>query len=290
MEHLLSVWPTIIEKIQNARQVLFLSDFDGTLTPIVEKPELADLSEPTRSLLRELTSQRHFSVGIISGRALVDLKEKVNIKGIVYAGNHGFEIEGPGLKFVNPIVDEMKPFFRVIRQVLFMTAGTIKGVLVEDKGITLSVHYRQVDEEKAEYVQNLVERAISGPASRGMFRMTSGKKVYEVRPKVNWDKGKAIRLLMKKYGRGGWNSGLLPFYVGDDITDEDGFQMIEKYGNGVTIHVGEQYKSSSARYFLKSPDEVRIFLGRLLDFKKRGHLCEQYSTTSSPTGPQLPSL
>jgi trehalose 6-phosphate phosphatase len=290
LEHLFAVWPTITEKIHNARQVLFLSDYDGTLTPIVEKPELADLSESTRSLLQELTAQRHLSVGIISGRALVDLKEKVNIKGIVYAGNHGFEIEGPGLKFVNPIVDEMKPFFRVIRQVLVMTAGTIKGVLVEDKGITLSVHYRQADEEKAEYVQKLVKRAISGPASHGMFKMTSGKKVCEVRPKVNWDKGKAIRLLMKKYGRGGWNSGLLPFYMGDDLTDEDGFRVIEKYGNGVTIHVGEQYPGSVARYFLKSPDEVRYFLGMLLDFKKRGRLCEQYSTTSSPTGPQLPSL
>ena len=117
MEHLLSVWPKIIEKIKRARKVLFLSDYDGTLTSIVEKPELAELSESTRNMLKELTFQRHFILGIISGRALADLKEKVNINGIVYAGNHGFEIEGPGLMFVNPIVDEIKPFFRVIRRI-----------------------------------------------------------------------------------------------------------------------------------------------------------------------------
>jgi len=280
VEHLLSVWPKILEQTRKAKHILFLTDFDGTLTPIVEKPELAALPEATRNLLQALTSQRHITVGIISGRALVDLKERVNIEGVIYAGNHGFEIEGPGLNFVNPIVDEIKPFFRIIRQVLVLTLGTIKGVFVEDKGITLSVHYRQVDEERAKDVERLVKRVINGPKSLGLFKVTSGKKVYEVRPSVNWDKGKAIRLLMKKYGKGGRNSGLFPVYLGDDLTDEDGFQVIEKYGHGVTVHVGEPKSNSIARYFLKSPDEVQIFLVKLLDYAQRGLLCEQYSTTS----------
>ena len=114
-----------------------------------------------------MTSQRHITVGIISGRALADLKDKVNINGVIYAGNHGFEIEGPGLSFVNPIADEIRPFFRIIRQILTLTLGTIKGVFVEDKGITLSVHYRQVDEEKAKDVEKLVERAIERPRFQG---------------------------------------------------------------------------------------------------------------------------
>ncbi len=279
MEHLLSAWPRILEQIQNAKHVLFLSDFDGTLTPIVEKPELAEIPEGTRSLLQALTSQRHFTVGIISGRALADLKEKVNIEGIIYAGNHGFEIEGPGLSFVNPIADEIKPFFRIIRQILVLTLGTIKGVLVEDKGITLSVHYRQVDEEKAKDVENLVERAINGPASHGLFKVTSGRR------SMRSDR-QSIGIKVKLYAsyeeiwKGGWNSGLLPIYLGDDLTDEDGFRMIEKYGNGITVHVGEHYSDSAARYFLKSPDEVHYFLVKLLDYARRGLLCEQYSTTS----------
>ena len=80
MEHLLSVWPKIVEQINSSSKVLFLSDFDGTLTPIVEKPEMAVIGEDTRQLLHLLAQRPHFTVGIISGRALSDLKEKVNLK------------------------------------------------------------------------------------------------------------------------------------------------------------------------------------------------------------------
>jgi trehalose-phosphatase len=279
MEYLMDAWPKILEQIQKASHVLFLADFDGTLTPIAERPELADLSEGMRNLLRALTRQGHLTVGIISGRALTDLKEKVEVEGIIYAGNHGFEIEGPGLNFVNPIVEEVKPLFRIIRQILVLTLGSIKGVFVEDKGITLSVHYRQVADDRTEDVKRLVHRAVNGQKSSGLFKVTAGKKVYEVRPSVDWDKGKAIRLLMKKYGRGGRNSGLLPIYLGDDLTDEDGFQMIEKYGNGITVHVGDSKTKSKARYYLKSPNEVQNFLVKLLEQAQRGIICEQYLTT-----------
>ena len=109
-----------------------------------------------------------------------------------------------------------------------MSLSSIKGVLVEDKGITLSVHYRQVEEEIAGDIRRIVEKIVTGPVALGMVKITTGKKVIEVRPAVNWDKGKAIRLLMKRYGKGGRNSGLLPIYLGDDRTDEDGFQLDRK--------------------------------------------------------------
>lgn len=278
MEHLLAVWPQVMEQIQKAKNILFLTDFDGTLTPIVEKPELATISEDTRQLLHLLSRQRHLTVGIISGRALADLKDKVKLNGIIYAGNHGFEIEGPSLNFINPIADEIRPFFRIMRQVLTLTLGSIKGVFVEDKGITLSVHYRQVEDEKVEDVEKLVKRAVNGPVTRGIFKVTPGKKVYDVKPATNWDKGKAIRLLMKRFGKGGRQSGLLPIYLGDDLNDEDGFQVIEKYGSGITVHVCELQDYSAARYFLRSPEEVCLFLYKLLEYAQRGLLCEQYST------------
>ena len=280
MEHLLAAWPKIVDIIQEAHHVLFLSDFDGTLAPIVERPEQALLAEPTREMLRTLNCQKHFTVGIVSGRALTDLKAKVNLEGIIYAGNHGFEIEGPELSFINPIVNEIKPFFRILRQILVLTLSTIKGVLVEDKGMTLSVHYRQVEEIKVKDVEALVTRAVNGPASHGLFKVTEGKKVYEVRPAVNWDKGKAIQLLMKKYGKGGRNSRLLPIYIGDDLTDEDAFRVIEKYGYGLSVRIGTPSLTSAARYFLNSPDEVNGFLRQLVDNSVRGRLCEQHSTTS----------
>ncbi len=104
-----------------------------------------------------------------------------------------------------------------------------------------------------------------------MVGATFDEKVYEVRPAVPWDKGKAIKLLMKKYGRGGRKSGLLPIYIGDDFTDEDAFKIIEKYGEGISIFVGEENHDTAARFYLKSPEEVELFLERLLESTGRGY-------------------
>jgi trehalose 6-phosphate phosphatase len=217
-------------------------------------------------------------VGIISGRALHDLKSKVNIGGIIYAGNHGLEIEGPGLNFVNPIANEIKPVFRIVRQVLNMALGSFKGVFVEDKGLTLSVHYRQADESSTQAVQQIVERSVKRPPLSRLLKLTKGKKVLEVRPAVSWDKGKAIGMLINRYGKGSKGRGLLPVYIGDDLTDEDGFRIIEKYGSGISIYVGQEPRQSIAMYFLKSTDEVSLFLSELVENKPRNVVCQQFST------------
>lgn len=270
MEHLLTAWSEVVKQLRGARHILLLTDYDGTLTPIVDRPELANLSEDTRRLLGSLARQRHFTLGVISGRALVDLKDKVGISGIIYAGNHGLEIEGPGLSFVNPVAEELRPILRIMHYVLGRALETIRGVFVENKGLTLSVHYRLVEEHRAREVENIVKQVIGGAEAAGQARITSGKKVYEVRPAVTWDKGKAIKLLMKKYGRGGRTSGLLPIYLGDDRTDEDGFRVIESYGEGISVYVGEPDGDSCALFFLRSPAEVTAFLRVLLHHAERG--------------------
>ena len=270
LEHLLSVWPEVVNQLRVARHILLLTDYDGTLTPIVERPELANLSEETRQLLRGLARQRHLTLGVISGRALGDLREKVGIGGIVYAGNHGLEIEGPGISFVNPVAEELKPILRIMHYVLSRALGTIRGVFVENKGLSLSIHYRLVGEQRAGEVEGIVKKVVGGAEAAGQAKITSGKKVYEVRPAVTWDKGKAIKLLMKKYGKGGRNSGLLLIYLGDDLTDEDGFKVIQCYGSGLSVLVGEEEKPTNAKYFLKSPAEVAMFLGMLLELARKG--------------------
>jgi trehalose-phosphatase len=275
MEHLLSAWPELKDQIHRANHILLLSDYDGTLTPIVEIPEAAAISDDTRQLLVKLTSLPHVKVGLISGRSLTDLKSRVNVRDIIYAGNHGFEIEGPGFKFINPLASEIKPFLRLVTQMLTSAVGTIKGVLVEDKGLTLSVHYRQADDQQAPQVRHIIENTLNHAPVRGIVKMTGGKKVYEVRPAVQWDKGKAIRLLMKRYGKGGWQSGLLPIYIGDDLTDEDGFETIERYGHGISVHVGGKNVNSIARYYLNSPQDVCRFLDMLLEFLQRGSLYDR---------------
>ncbi|MBI2852838.1 MAG: trehalose-phosphatase [Chloroflexi bacterium] len=265
MRHLLTAWPEVSRQIKGAGHILLLLDYDGTLTPIVERPELANLPEETKRVLQTLAGQRRFTLGIISGRALTDLKKKVGLSGIIYAGNHGLEIEGPEIEFINPLAQELRPVLRLIHEVLRRALRTVRGVIVEDKGLTLSIHYRQVEEEKIDEVHRTLRQAVSSHEAAGAVKITGGKKVYEVRPHVAWDKGKAIGLLLSRYARGGPGSGVVPVYVGDDVTDEDGFRVIEEYGDGLSVFVGAPSGSSAAGYFLKSPAEVETFLRLLLN-------------------------
>jgi len=259
LEHLLSAWSEVAEQLRSASRVLLLLDYDGTLTPIVERPGLAGLSADTRRLLEALAQKRRLTLAIISGRALPDLKQKVGISNIIYAGNHGLEIEGPQVSFVSPAAEESKPLLRRMYGELSRALGAIKGVLVEDKGLTLSVHYRQVAEGRSAEVRSIFERITGDAAGSGKIGITWGKKVYEVRPAVAWDKGKVVEMLM------GQKSGTLPIYLGDDLSDEDGFKAIESYGGGISVFVGERDHATSARYFLESPHEVAKFLSLLLE-------------------------
>ena len=157
----------------------------------------------------------------------------------------------------------------MMHHVLTRTLGTMKGVLIENKGLSLSVHYRQVEAAKTDEVKQVVDHVVGGLQAAGDIKVTNGKKVYEVQPAVNWDKGKAIKLLMKKFGRGGRKSKLLPIYIGDDLTDEDGFRIIGRYGNGISTFVGSHRKDTAARYYLESPSEVIEFLTRLLKYAQQ---------------------
>ena len=262
MHHVFSAWADISRRLGEARHVLLLSDYDGTLTPIVDRPELADLAENTRRILQALARQRNLTVGIVSGRALGDLYNRVRVRGIVYAGNHGLEIEGPGVSFVNPLAEDIRPVLRLLHQVLSRALSTMKGVLVEDKGLTLSVHYRLVEEEKAKEVWSIFDRIVGAARSVGKVRATSGKKVLEVRPAIPWDKGRAIALLQERYQKRFHKRKVLTIFLGDDTTDEDGFKVVEK-GDGISIFVGEENTGSRARYYLRSPAEVQEFLARL---------------------------
>jgi trehalose 6-phosphate phosphatase len=216
-------------------------------------------------MLQELRRVHNMTLGVISGRALDDIKNKVGVKGIIYAGNHGLEIEGPGISFINPLADEIKPLIKMISYILHKTFETARGVFVEDKGLSLSVHYRLAEDSQTENVKSTLEHVVGGAQASGKIKISNGKKVFEVKPGVEWDKGKAIKLLMKKYGKGGRHSGLVPIFLGDDLTDEDGFKVIEKYGNGFSIFVGEPNMDTSARYYLNSPPEVEIFFSWLLE-------------------------
>jgi trehalose-phosphatase len=245
---------------------LLLSDYDGTLTPIVSRPEEAVLSPEVREKLCALTETPNFSVGIVSGRSLLEVKTLVGIEGIYYAGNHGLEIEGLGLKLINSAAEAAQAELKDLAGKLSTRLGRIEGVIVENKGLSLSVHYRLVGEADVERVAEIFRQLTSPWQRDGKIRVTSGKKVWEVRPPIDWHKGKAVETIIKGIKASFEPEQLLTIYLGDDTTDEDAFKTLRR-PEGWSIFIGQENVSSSADYFLSSTSEVETFLSRLLALK-----------------------
>ena len=267
MEHLFTAWGVIRPRLAKAGHILLLSDYDGTLTPIVERPEDADLPKETCLLLRELGHQHRYTFGIISGRAIGDLKERVGLEDVVYAGNHGLEIEGPNLRFVHAAAKELAKNLPPLCHSLKQSLETMAGVLVEDKGLTLSVHFRTTPPDQVPQLIRKVEEIVSIPRSTGLVRVTGGKKVFEIRPAVDWNKGKAIEAVLANDKHTDPEHSPLVIFMGDDLTDEDGFAAAKQAG-GIGVLIAEQPQPSVAHYMLKSPLEVQEFLRRLVEFEK----------------------
>lgn len=259
MRSLWTVWRAVVAYAARVDHLLLLSDYDGTLTPLVERPEYAVLPEPTRRLLEALLASGRYTVGIISGRALSDLKAQVGLPHVIYAGNHGLEIEGPELRLLHPQAVEGRSDLQQIAQMLHRELGGTPGVILENKGLTLSVHYRLVAEEQIGAVRQAIERVVGTPRLAGRVRLTGGKKVWEVRPAVAWDKGKAIALILEYLKQRSEHTAIGAIFLGDDRTDEDGFAVVREAG-GIAIFVGEPPAKTAAQYAVADPQEVQALL------------------------------
>lgn len=244
---------------------LFL-DYDGTLTPIRERPEQARLSADAKVLLRALCRRPGVWVAVVSGRALADVKRMSGVKGLCYVGNHGLELEGPKLRHVNQQARYSRPVMREIAQRLREALRGVPGSWVEDKGLTLAVHCRQVTPEDKILVRNAFHAVVRPYREKGRVRVTSGKEVLEVRPPVRWTKGTMVRWLLARQMGLHPEERILPVYVGDDLTDEDAFLAMG--GQGITVVVGSSNLLSRARYRVASPAAVLRFLRRLLVLRR----------------------
>ena len=264
MQHLFQSWEYCASAIRAADHVLLLSDYDGTLTPIVSRPEEAVLSPTVGEKLRALAEKPGFSVGIISGRALAEVKALVGIAGIYYAGNHGLEIEGPGLEFIHPMAEKARTELKELAQQLSARLGSIEGVLVEDKGFSLSIHYRLANKSGQKVAAEVFQQVTSPWLGDGKIRLTSGKKVWEVRPPIDWNKGKAVETIRQELKAVIASKQGQIIYLGDDSTDEDAFRAVNQL-EGCSIFIGEENPLSAADYFLNSTSEVESFLARLLE-------------------------
>jgi len=265
MEHLFKAWPEFIKDVK-AAHVLLLADYDGTLTPIASRPVEAILSVSVREKLATLAQRASFSVGVISGRAIEELKAMVGIKGIYYAGNHGLEIEGPGLRYVNPAAAAGRDIIKGLAGRLAAELDKIQGVIIQDKDLSISVHYRLVTKGEVGRVGEVVKRVTAAMRKRGKIVLSPGKKVWEIKPPVDWDKGKAVETIANSIKTKLKLERLLTLFLGDDVTDEDAFKVIQR-PEGWGVYVGPENAPSAAGYCLDSPAEVEDLLDRLIEIR-----------------------
>jgi trehalose-phosphatase len=261
MEYLFDQWGQVKRKLTNKYLFLFF-DYDGTLAPIAKTPQQAVISEKVKELLETLSRKPNLALAIISGRELKDVKNIVGLKNIIYAGNHGLEIEGPKIKFESHVSPRSKSVMRDIYENLISNFSRIKGVLIEDKGLAISVHYRLVDAKNMHEFLSIFFEITKPFTANNKIKINEGKKVYEIRPMVAWDKGKTVLWLLARQQFLVEEDKVIPVYFGDDITDEDSFKALKN--KGLTIFVGEP-KASKAAYYVKSAAEVAQFMKKVLE-------------------------
>jgi trehalose-phosphatase len=246
----------IAARLEGKCPVVFL-DYDGTLTPIVARPELAVLAPEIRAIVRELAER--CTVAVVSGRDRPDVERLVGVAGLVIAGSHGFDIASPdGHAIQNEIGADYGDLIRNVTARAQRELASVEGSLVEPKRSSLAIHYRLVAEDEVPRVEAVVDAIL---AEHTDLRVTPGKKVWEIQPRIDWNKGKAVLWLLEALGVN--QPEVVPFYFGDDVTDEDAFQALK--GRGIGVYVGhpdddEARRETVADYALRTPDEVGAFL------------------------------
>ena len=256
MKYLFAYLNSVRRQIANKHVVLFL-DYDGTLIPIVETPNRARIPKQVKQLLKALSASRRCTLSVISGRGLKDIKKKVGLRGIIYSGNHGLEIQGPNIRFEAPVASGYRTILQKIKRELRQRLSHIKGILLEDKGLCLALHYRLTDNKEVPFVGEIFYEVALPYLRSGKIKTKIGKKVFEVMPATEWGKGQAALWLLSKQKSHLRDKPILPMYVGDDVTDEDAFKALKK--KALTIFVGNP-KKSHAKYYLKNAKEATKFL------------------------------
>jgi len=243
----------LARRLATAPGVIFL-DYDGTLSPIAPRPEDAVLDADVREIVRRLADR--WPVAIVSGRDLDDVRALVALDEAAYAGSHGFDIAGPsGSALRHQVGTDYLPTLHRIAQTLEHSLAGVPGARLERKRFTVAVHFRLVANDDRARIDAAVDAALKDTPA---LRKTTGKAVYELRPRLDWDKGRAVRWLVEHTS--------VPadrvMYIGDDDTDEDAFQALgtEDAGIIVTATPGRTH----AQYRLSDPGEVAAFLAEIL--------------------------
>ena len=245
-------------RLNGRRPAVFL-DYDGTLTPIVDRPEDAVISEGMRDTVGRLAERT--PVCVVSGRDRSVVSQWLDIESLVIAGSHGFDL------IDHPVLTGFEDLLATVTERLRSEVNEIPGVFIEPKRFSVAVHYRLVAHQHRTHVTTLVHTLLSDYPGR--LKLTPGKMVYEIQPNLDWDKGKALQHLRHTLHVDG--AEFVPLYIGDDITDEDAFKALKGPANGAGIGVivtdtadlEQTDRETAAEFVLESIEEVQRFLDTL---------------------------
>jgi len=261
LPHALADHERLRERLAGRQPAVFL-DYDGTLTPIVDRPEDALISESMREAVRGLAGR--CPVCVVSGRDRPVVQSLMGVDDLVVAGSHGFDIWSPeGGAIEHQAAAGSEELLERVTSRLRDELDPIEGALIEPKKASVAVHYRLVSEEERPAVEAVVERLLADYAEE--LKVTPGKMVYELQPKLDWDKGKAVLYLLDALELE--RDDVVPFYIGDDITDEHAFEALS--GRGIGVFVGRADdpevggRTTAAHFVLDSTEEVERFLDTL---------------------------
>lgn len=241
---------TVSDLLTASERLALCLDFDGTLAPLVEHPDDARLPSETRRYVQRLGDNPAVDVAVISGRALEDVRSRVDVDGLSYAGNHGLELQQGEDVWVHPDVEEHRPTLERTVDRIEGELAAIPGSSVEDKYATVTVHYRRAGTDASSLViatvQDIVER-------EARLTMAVDNQTVEIRPDIEQRKGHAVTRLVDV------ESGTGIIYCGDAQTDVDAFETLASLPNEtIEISVGDNLPARG--YHLDSPSEVQSFL------------------------------
>ncbi len=251
----------LAERLAGRKPAVFL-DYDGTLTPIVDRPEDAVISESMRRAVQALAER--CPVCVVSGRDRPVVQELMGLDNLIVAGSHGFDIWSPtGGAIEKEMGGEFAGLLEEVKRRLHQAMDPIPGALVEPKRSSVAAHFRLVADEERPKIKAVVDRILADHADA--LKVTPGKMVFELQPKIDWDKGKAVLYLIEALGLD--RDDIMPMYLGDDVTDEDAFRALA--GRGIGVFVGRADdpevagRSTRADFILNTMDEVEQFLDTL---------------------------
>jgi trehalose 6-phosphate phosphatase len=264
LPHALDDGDGLVRRLAGKTPAVFL-DYDGTLTPIVDRPEDAVISGSMREAVRGLAER--CPVCVVSGRDRRVVQELMGVDDLIVAGSHGFDIWSPtGGEIQREEGEEFGELLEGVEARLHREMGPIEGALIEPKRSSVAAHYRLVSEEERPRVKEIVDAVLEEHPDE--LKVTPGKMVYEVQPNIDWNKGKAVLYLLEALDLD--RDDVMPMYLGDDITDEHAFEALAGASKGgIGIFVGRADdpevagRTTAADYVLHDVPEVERFLDTL---------------------------